>query len=52
MQQFSIGKISLSYNKLSRIWNKIANSYDNGCKDAVTIKNTLYYLQVIEEKIN
>lgn len=31
---------------------QIANSYDNGCKDAVTIKNTLYYLQVIEEKIN
>lgn len=31
---------------------QIANSYDNDCKDAVTIKNTLYYLQVIEEKIN
>lgn len=31
---------------------QIANSYDNGCKDAVTIKNTLYYLQVIEGKIN
>ena len=31
---------------------RIANSYDNGCKDAVTIKNTLYYLEVIEEKIN
>lgn len=31
---------------------QIANSYDNGCKDAVTIKNTLYYLEKIEEKIN
>ena len=30
---------------------QIANSYDNGCKDAVTIKNTLYYLHVFEEKI-
>ena len=31
---------------------RIVNSYDNGCKDAATIKNTLYYLEVIEEKIN
>ena len=31
---------------------QIANYYDNGCKDVVTINNTLYYLKVIEEKIN
>ena len=31
---------------------QIANYYDYGCKDVVTINNTLYYLKVIEEKIN
>ena len=30
---------------------RIANSYDTGCKDAVIIKKALYYLKAIEEKI-
>lgn len=30
---------------------RISNSYDTGCKDAVIIKNALYYLKAIEEKI-
>ena len=30
---------------------RISNSYDTGCKDAVIIKNALYYLKIIEEKI-
>ena len=30
---------------------RISNSYDIGCKDAVIIKNALYYLKAIEEKI-
>lgn len=31
---------------------EVYNSYGGGCKDAITIKNTLYYLEKIEEKIN
>lgn len=30
---------------------KLADSYRNVCKDVTTIKNTLYYLKKIEEKI-
>ncbi len=30
---------------------QIANSYDTSCKDTVIIKNALYYLKAIEEKI-
>lgn len=31
---------------------EVANSYSTCCKDATIIKNTLYYLKTIEEKIN
>lgn len=31
---------------------EVYNSYSGSCKDAITIKNTLYYLEKIEEKIN
>ena len=40
--------------KLQQIINdleRISNSYDTSCKDAVIIKNALYYLKAIEEKI-
>ena len=31
---------------------EVANSYSTGCKDATIIKNTLYYLKTIDEKIS
>lgn len=31
---------------------QISSSYSSVCKDATIINNTLYYLQLIESKIN
>lgn len=31
---------------------EVANSYSTGCKDTIIIKNTLYYLKTIDEKIS
>ena len=31
---------------------KIYKTYESSCKDRIDIGNTLYYLKIIEEKIN
>lgn len=31
---------------------KIYNTYESPCKDRIDIGNALYYLKIIEEKIN
>lgn len=31
---------------------ELVDSYKIPCKDAITIKNTLYYLKMIDNKIN